>query len=44
MTDYKIDMPVPQFTLDDAVGLVDLMEESLALRYQALQDEGEAER
>ena len=32
MTDYEVDMPVPQFALEDAVGLVDLLEESLALR------------
>jgi molybdopterin-guanine dinucleotide biosynthesis protein B len=44
MTDYEVDMPVPQFALEDAVGLVDLLEESLALRYQALQDDREAER
>jgi len=27
MADYPVDMPVPQFSLDDAVGLVDLLEE-----------------
>jgi molybdopterin-guanine dinucleotide biosynthesis protein B len=27
MTDYPIDMPVPQFALDDAVGVVNLLEE-----------------
>lgn len=26
MTDYAVDMPVPQFALDDAVGVVDLLE------------------
>lgn len=26
MTDYPVDMPVPQFALDDAVGVVDLLE------------------
>ncbi|MEJ2210783.1 MAG: molybdopterin-guanine dinucleotide biosynthesis protein B [Anaerolineae bacterium] len=32
MTDHPIDMPVPQFALDDATGLVDLLEESLIAR------------
>jgi len=27
MADYPLDMPVPQFALDDAVGVVDLLEE-----------------
>jgi molybdopterin-guanine dinucleotide biosynthesis protein B len=27
MTDHVVDMPVPQFALDDAAGLVDLLEE-----------------
>jgi molybdopterin-guanine dinucleotide biosynthesis protein B len=27
MTDYSVDMPVPQFALDDADGVVDLLEE-----------------
>lgn len=27
MTDYPVDMPVPQFALDDAGGVVDLLEE-----------------
>jgi molybdopterin-guanine dinucleotide biosynthesis protein B len=27
MADYVVDMPVPQFSLDDAVGVVDLLEE-----------------
>jgi molybdopterin-guanine dinucleotide biosynthesis protein B len=27
MADYKVDMPVPQFALDDAAGVVDLLEE-----------------
>lgn len=27
MTDYAVDMPVPQFALDDARGVVDLLEE-----------------
>jgi molybdopterin-guanine dinucleotide biosynthesis protein B len=31
MTDYPVDMPVPQFALDDAAGVVDLLE-SLYLR------------
>jgi molybdopterin-guanine dinucleotide biosynthesis protein B len=26
MTDYAVDMPVPQFALDDAAGVVDLLE------------------
>jgi molybdopterin-guanine dinucleotide biosynthesis protein B len=26
MADYQVDMPVPQFALDDAAGLVDLLE------------------
>ena len=26
MADYPVDMPVPQFPLDDAVGVVDLLE------------------
>lgn len=26
MTDYPVDMPVPQFALDDAAGVVDLLE------------------
>lgn len=26
MTDYPVDMPVPQFALDDAVGVADLLE------------------
>jgi molybdopterin-guanine dinucleotide biosynthesis protein B len=26
LTDYPVDMPVPQFALDDAVGVVDLLE------------------
>jgi len=29
MTDYPVDMPVPQFALDDASGLVDLLEKDL---------------
>jgi len=29
MTDYPVDMPVPQFALDDAEGVVDLLEESI---------------
>jgi len=29
MTDYPIDMPVPQFALEDAAGLVDLLERDL---------------
>jgi molybdopterin-guanine dinucleotide biosynthesis protein B len=29
MTDYSIDMPVPQFALEDAAGLVDLLERDL---------------
>lgn len=27
MADYPVDMPVPQFALDDAVGIVDLLEQ-----------------
>jgi molybdopterin-guanine dinucleotide biosynthesis protein B len=27
MADYPVDMPVPQFALDDALGVVDLLEE-----------------
>lgn len=27
MADYRVDMPVPQFALDDAAGLVDLLED-----------------
>jgi len=27
MADYAVDMPVPQFALDDAAGVVDLLEE-----------------
>lgn len=27
MADYAVDMPVPQFSLDDAAGLVDLLED-----------------
>ena len=27
MTDYRVDLPVPQFPLDDASGVVDLLEE-----------------
>jgi molybdopterin-guanine dinucleotide biosynthesis protein B len=27
MTDYPVDLPVPQFALDDAMGVVDLLEE-----------------
>jgi molybdopterin-guanine dinucleotide biosynthesis protein B len=26
MTDYPVDVPVPQFALDDAAGVVDLLE------------------
>jgi molybdopterin-guanine dinucleotide biosynthesis protein B len=29
MTDYPVDMPVPQFALEDAAGLVDLLEKEL---------------
>ncbi len=32
MTDYPVDMPVPQFALDDAAGVVDLLEK-LYLRH-----------
>jgi hypothetical protein len=37
MADYPVDIQVPQFALDDAVGVVDLLE-ALYLR-----DEGEVE-
>jgi molybdopterin-guanine dinucleotide biosynthesis protein B len=38
MADYPVDIPVPQFALDDALGVVDLLEELY------LQDAGEEER
>lgn len=34
MADYRIDMPVPQFSLDDAAGLVDLLERLYSLDTQ----------
>jgi molybdopterin-guanine dinucleotide biosynthesis protein B len=38
MTDYPVDLPVPQFALDDAVWVVDLLEK------QTLDDTGEVEQ
>jgi molybdopterin-guanine dinucleotide biosynthesis protein B len=32
MTDHPVDMPVPQFSLDDAVGVVDLLEQLYLMR------------
>lgn len=37
MADYLVDMPVPQFALDDAAGVVDLLEE---LYLQPIREEG----
>jgi len=37
MADYEVDMPVPQFALDDAAGIVDLLEE-LYLRHSDEKD------
>lgn len=37
MADYLVDMPVPQFALDDAAGVVDLLEE---LYLQSIWEEG----
>lgn len=40
MTDYPVDMPVPQFALDDAAGVVDLLEELLFKDGIPLREEG----